>query len=609
MHLIRQRSFLLMKIEDIKNKIIEMHAGDNKQLDIVFSEEKRIIVEAPAGYGKTTTMISRIAYLYVTGHIPNPKKMLGLTFSVNAALKVKRDVASKLPALIGDENNPISIGDRITVTNYHGFCKGILKKYGKLLSPLLNIDPNMLWAVGDADAAIKQYLNNAEVQLLNATSTKISQAIELSDEEIDSYLFIIENKLLPQKIITHNAIILFTLKLFKKSPTIKNFYCNYYPLIVVDEFQDTNCIAWELLNAIIDKNTQLVFLGDSLQRIYGFIGAIPNIMNIAKSQFGMTEIRLSKNYRFKDNPNMLKLDKNIRQIAESHFRVSFSDSELSKIPLYYGTTHEHECQFIINIIASVKSTYPDQKITILFKQRGKDVTILQDYLVYNNIDYFYGMFKDDDIEYVNFHIKCVELLIKSFGVKKNLSNKALERFVDSIKKVYSSDNSSITKSLLILLDALIDKVKIDYYDLLPEERYELLQDIFENRQLKQSMEYVQSKVILSTVHGAKGLEWDHVIIADLEPWIFPSYSVCNNCDSRFNKGTACIMPDYINDEFRQKYLDELSAFYVAVTRARKQVYFSASATRYNYNNDLKQSKCSCFIKLPGINATQNLFID
>jgi DNA helicase-2/ATP-dependent DNA helicase PcrA len=57
-------------------------------LKLFFLDSPRLLVEAPAGYGKTTTMISRIAYLFASGHIPNPKRILGLTFSVNAALKV-----------------------------------------------------------------------------------------------------------------------------------------------------------------------------------------------------------------------------------------------------------------------------------------------------------------------------------------------------------------------------------------------------------------------------------------------------------------------------------------------------------------------------------------
>lgn len=90
----------MIKENVIREKLEELHKGDVQQLKVIFSESDRIVVEAPAGYGKTTTMVSRIAYLYAMGRISNPKKMLGLTFSMNAALKIKRDVAAKLPELL-----------------------------------------------------------------------------------------------------------------------------------------------------------------------------------------------------------------------------------------------------------------------------------------------------------------------------------------------------------------------------------------------------------------------------------------------------------------------------------------------------------------------------
>lgn len=102
-------------LTEIKEKIAAQHEGDEKQLEVIFSDSPRLIVEAPAGYGKTTTMISRIAYLFASGKIPNPKRILGLTFSVNAALKIKREVAAKLPSLIGTQNSPISIGEKATI--------------------------------------------------------------------------------------------------------------------------------------------------------------------------------------------------------------------------------------------------------------------------------------------------------------------------------------------------------------------------------------------------------------------------------------------------------------------------------------------------------------
>ena len=143
-----------------------------------------------------------------------------------------------------------------------------------------------------------------------------------------------------------------------------------------------------------------------------------------------------------------------------------------------------------------------------------------------------------------------------------------------------------------LLNAFTEKVESDYNDLLPEEKYEYILDAFENRQLKQSMEYVKADVILSTIHGAKGLEWDYVFIMDIERWIFPGYPICKDCDSKWNKGCYCTLPQRLNDSILNNLLDELSVFYVAVTRARKQVYLSASGTRYNNDLQKKGSKMS-----------------
>lgn len=87
----------------IVEKINSLHQGDQSQLDVIFSSNPKLIVEAPAGYGKTKTMVSRVGIMLAENRVPNPKKILALTFSVNAALKIKRDLSSNLPILIDKE--------------------------------------------------------------------------------------------------------------------------------------------------------------------------------------------------------------------------------------------------------------------------------------------------------------------------------------------------------------------------------------------------------------------------------------------------------------------------------------------------------------------------
>ena len=589
-------------LADIRDKISAQHEGDERQLEVIFSDSPRIIVEAPAGYGKTTTMISRIAYLFATGRIPNPKRILGLTFSVNAALKVKRDVAEKMPSLLGSPNSPVAIGDKVTITNYHGFCKGILKKYGYLISDSLKKDVNVFRAIGDPDAEqqwiLKAVLSAADIQALKEMDMSIKEARVPSGEAIQVYNQIIIQKLLPHEYITHNAVILFVLDILTKFPEVKKFYQSYYPLIVVDEFQDTNCIAWELLKSIISDQTQLLFLGDPLQRIYGFIGALPNIMSTVVDEYQMTKISLSKNYRFRTTPDMLKLDTHVRENATTLFAPTVSHENIANVPAFWGVSQQEEAE---KVASKVKLLMEDRdtKIAVLFKGRGKNAEIVEAELSKQKIPYFYGMFKDDDTEYVEFHNKCQSLFIQRFGRTKAINKAALVKFADSVKEAYDTSLDKTTKSLLQLLDALVEKVSVDYADLVPEDKYLLLMDIFENRQLKQSMEYVNSQVILSTVHGAKGLEWDHVMVCDVEQWVFTF--ACKNCPNKYSKGSACRLPNPIPHAFAESLLDDFCVFYVALTRARKQAYISASKERFNASGARYDSgKICCFALVNGI---------
>ena len=95
-------------------------------------------------------MVSKIAYMIATKQIPNPKRLLALTFSVNAAYKIKKDVTQQVPLLLADTGLDISASDKIFVSNYHGFSRSVLKKYGGVFhSNLKSIDT--LQSIDDSD--------------------------------------------------------------------------------------------------------------------------------------------------------------------------------------------------------------------------------------------------------------------------------------------------------------------------------------------------------------------------------------------------------------------------------------------------------------------------
>lgn len=229
------------EIEIIKSRIENKHQGDEKQLEIIFSPNKRLLVEAPAGYGKTHTMVSRIAYLISIGKLPVPKKLLALTFSVNAAYKIKKDVSKNIPELLQDLGKQINIKEKIYVSNYHGFCRSILKKYGHRLHPALsNLDT--LQSVDDSRSdSIMRIFNNISIDEANVLSEFNAGVKNIKGkylkENIDKYNSIVISKLLIKNAIPYNAIITLTIKLFKEQFGILEFYRNYYTSILVDEFQ------------------------------------------------------------------------------------------------------------------------------------------------------------------------------------------------------------------------------------------------------------------------------------------------------------------------------------------------------------------------------------
>lgn len=583
-------------IDVIKSRIIEKHHGDDKQLEIIFSSSSRLLVEAPAGYGKTHTMVSRIAYLMAVGRLPSPKKLLALTFSINAAYKIKKDVSINVPDLLSGLSSNINIKEKIYVSNYHGFCRSILKKYGYIIHPnLLKLDTLQSIDDGRRDSIMRAYsnLSNDEATLLSAFNFAVKNLNgTYVRENIDAYNAIVISKLLEKESIPYNAIITLTIKLFNDNSNILTFYQNYYTSILVDEFQDTNMLSYWLLNFLITSQTSILLLGDSLQRIYGFIGAVPNLLQDAERRYNLQLISLEKNYRFASNENMLQLDKIIRQNALTPFENPNNLRANVNFILYEN--QELEATGIIYRTREILQQAPSAKVAIITKQRGPNINHIIDAFNKENISFFYGLFTDEDIDYVKFNRKCLFEFIELLRDNSKINKKLAKTHYDKIKEIYIDNDSILIKALLKLLNIFWSRLFIDFSFLSNDDKINLIKETFEHNGIKQYMEYLDTSVIISTVHAAKGLEWDYVILPDMEKDSFPNwFGLCCKC----KHSDDCNL--VLDKNMEQSFLEELSVFYVAVTRAKKQVYFTASKTQLSTKGTF-QKNYSCFMRLPGI---------
>lgn len=591
-------------LRKIRETIAQAHSGDEEQLKVIFSDAKRLIVEAPAGYGKTKTMISKIAYILAAGKLPNPKKILALTFSVNAAYKIKKDISEQLPRLLESGNfSPIRINERVFISNYHGFCRHVLKLYGYLIhEKLRNID-----TIRSIDDSNIETLTDLGVGLGYDDAKELSDLCdaikdakkEYIEDNVASYLIKVKSHLLPNDYITYNSIILFTLQLFNDHPGIQRFYNRYFPIVIVDEFQDTNIINFALLSHLVSEHTQAVFIGDPLQRIYGFIGAVPNLMQKAKGKFGMEEIRLKKNYRFKDNKRMMVLDRNLRLNAENPSNPDIPDNAVIDLKIFENQAQEAE--WVRKKIQDITQKDSNVKVAVLVRGRGLNAQKIIDSLENGNIDYFYGLYTDEDPHYINFHRGCLHIFTELIKDNDRITKLNLKRFYNKVQQKYEDQNRPVIQSLLDLLKIFVDRLTDRYYFLTNEDKIMFILDTFDNRALKQQMEYIENSVILSTIHGAKGLEWDYVILPDMEQYVFPNYSsLCGSCNPRYNNIQNGFCQLIYDKKIERKFLEELSVFYVSVTRAKKNVYFSSSKKRIHRSGIEKDTYVSCLLSLPGL---------
>ena len=548
-----------MPESSIIDKITQIHNGDNDQINIILSNEKKIIVEAAAGSGKTKVLISFVAYKIAAKQLSSTKKILALTFSVNAAYKIKKDVIEQIPSILGNKMlNEKNISKRVMVSNYHGLCRRILNLYsGKILKFQKRIEEFNI--VDDSEILKKVILTDEEKELINDFDQVIKEGnIDKFNSLYSQYNNLILDKVSISGYLTYNSIITLVLKIFDENKVINNQYKSLFEYIVIDECQDTNVLGYELLKKLIDSNTKLLFFGDSLQRIYGFIGAIPNIMNLLKNDYNMRLVRLNHNYRFEDNQNLLLLDRNIRYNSYNPELIT----DLSHPNIICSNTYESEYTWIINKVK--ENIENNSNSTILVKSfNGNDNTKrLLEKLQEENIPFFNVLFTDEGEEYIDFHRTAYNVFYREIYEKRKIAKKVLEKCFVEISDKYKDSNNQVYLSLLILLRKFIDSISEISSAYKFDDLLFFIMDVLLNNGLKQYMNKIDEKVIVATIHAFKGLESDVVFLVDLERNIFPSYYTCKNCSS-----VDCSNYDGIESSF----IDELSVYYVAITRARKSL--------------------------------------
>jgi len=572
----------------LEDSIREKHSGDEEHLEFIFSDDKKIIVTAPAGCGKTTAMVSKVAREISVGNIAANKKVLALTFSVNAAMKIKDSLKALLPDLVDNKETFLA---KVDIANYHNFAMRILFKHGYTLNSEF-VKLSEFRVVDDSSEIINTFLTSSDgIKLKNLDDAVKDSGKEAVLAALNDYWDILNRKLVTNHIITYNGILVSAIKLLMKCQ-ISSFYKEYYRMIIVDEFQDTNMLGYLLIKKLIGDNI-VVFLGDDIQKIYGFLGAVDGIFDMFIESYPITQVAFHNNYRFDTNQRMKDLDLLIRDCAEN-----YRPSELeATILLKNLNDDEEEDAFVVRGIDKIVSDSED-KVAVLVRAGWQGDSIASK-LDEQNIKYFNALFKESDSEYLDFYRVAIEEFhreVHGKAVRKNLQ-KCLEGVRSREHEIYNQGNRKfIFDAMYTLLEVLFTTSK--EWEGTSVDRYESIDFTLGNKGLKRMMEFIDERVVLTTIHSAKGLEWEYVIIPRLNGYAFPVTPICKACsaENSCNSGFDYCKFLYAGSA-KKKFLEELSVLYVAVTRAKKDVFMTVNTglNQYNY-----PKRVSCLINLEGI---------
>ncbi|NIA23062.1 MAG: UvrD-helicase domain-containing protein [Proteobacteria bacterium] len=318
--------------------------------------EGPLLILAGAGSGKTRTITYRIAYLI--SHGISPENILAVTFTNKAAEEMKE----RIYKIVGP------VANKITMGTFHSTCSRILRKHAELIGYTKNF---VIYDEKDTLNVIRKIIKEMDLPLESFAPKKIRRIISKYKREFIKPEMVAggynPNTLKIATVYSRYVKFLFrnnamdfddligkTVELMRKCPEIKEYYNEKFQFILVDEYQDTNRMQFELIKLLGDKYKNVCVVGDDDQSIYSFRGAdIENILSFDKIFANTKIIKLEENYR--STKNILEAASNvIKNNVERKGKTLYTDwKEGEKIELIDGYSSMEEANLVMERIKSL----------------------------------------------------------------------------------------------------------------------------------------------------------------------------------------------------------------------------------------------------------------
>ena len=339
----------------IKNEL------NGPQLRAVTTLEGPVLIIAGAGSGKTRVITYRIARMLEKG-IPQ-SAILALTFTNKAA----RELQNRLKELTGKKLQ------NLTVSTFHAFGVKILREEIEVLGYRKNFS---IYDETDRTELIKESLRECKVSSEKMDLYSLGQLFSnikigrmkwgqldgtgtYADSSLEPVYAEYEKSLKIFNALDFDDLLVIPIKLFSKFPDILEKYRKRYRYFLVDEFQDTSLIQYQLLKMLAERKGEekanLCVVGDDDQSIYSWRGAsYENLIRFEKDFPGTTEIKLEQNYR--STTTILEAANGVisHNTHRKEKKLWTGSGGGRPIEMYYPANESDEAEFIASRIKEIR---------------------------------------------------------------------------------------------------------------------------------------------------------------------------------------------------------------------------------------------------------------
>ena len=607
---------------------------NEQQQEAVFCTEGPLLLLAGAGSGKTRVLTHRIAYLMDQG--VNPYHIMAITFTNKAA----KEMRERVDDLVGYG------AEHIWVSTFHSTCVRILRRH---IDKLGYGNSFTIYDADDQKSLIKQICKQYKIDTKMMPERKIINEISSAKDEFMTpsehetrHQYDFKKKKIAQiykeyqrQLKANNALdfddlIFKTVELFQFHPEVLDYYQERFRYIMVDEYQDTNTIQFQLVSMLARKYHNLCVVGDDDQSIYKFRGAnVKNILNFENVFPEAVTIKLEQNYR--STKNILNAaNEVIKHNKGRKAKKLWTENEEGDLIEFhqYGTEYEEARQIIDKIEALSNEGYDYKNMAILYRTNAQSRVFEESFMI-KNIPYRIvggtNFYQRKEVKDILSYLKVVDNGLDDLAVRRiinvprrgigaatieKINVYAVEHNISFLGACFSADHIETLGNAKKKINGFADLIRdfrrkmeegsleelFKYIteetgyiaDLKAEEteeaegRIENINELLnkvvtyeqeaEEASLSELLEEIalvadidnledsDNRVVLMTLHSAKGLEFPYVFICGMEDGIFPSYMT--------------VMSE--NDDDME---EERRLCYVGITRAKKKLYLSAAKRR------------------------------